>query len=488
MKKFFKDTNKLLALLAMGIVAILVLPGVVISTYTVLAGDDLSHSIAIGADHVGLFRYIGASFKYAGHVYKTWQGTYFAMFIQALLSPMNNFGYAQLHFVMFANAVLFWGALIWLAKTLMSKIECQSHLKIFVIALLVFSLTNYEAYEEVFFWFSGAASYSIPLSLMMIGFTATIRYADTHRIKWYVIAILCGIMAMGGSLTVSGTGCYVVALFVLYQMLPGEKKVSVRKLVPQLILFAVWFAGALINAAAPGNFVRYGYVDESGVHPIEACVNSVLMAGTRFGHFFTETNYVAVAILLILVGFLIGKRGPENAFVSKKYLFISLLALLTPIVTAFPLALGYSSVAMPNRCIFMVDVSLLAALANLAVVGGMMISGICEESDIKLFAVICVMMAACVVSFHPHPIENSAFAHEVKQLADGTYEHYCRACESFFVRLSRTEDSGDVRIPAGETPARIEYMYNLNLSDSPDYFVNAAIADYFGFDSFAIYW
>ena len=56
------------------------------SSFTVLVADDFSHGNGVG--HVSLSKYFKASVDYAIKEYKEWQGTYFSMFIQALLSPV----------------------------------------------------------------------------------------------------------------------------------------------------------------------------------------------------------------------------------------------------------------------------------------------------------------------------------------------------------------------------------------------------------------
>lgn len=83
---------------------------------TVLSGDDFTHGVRVGAFHVSLPKYFWASLLYVQDLYMDWQGTWFSMFLQAFLSPINNFGLPQLRAVMVGNALLFLGslaALLW---------------------------------------------------------------------------------------------------------------------------------------------------------------------------------------------------------------------------------------------------------------------------------------------------------------------------------------------------------------------------------------
>ena len=75
------------------------------SSYSVLVADDFSHGNTVGVFHTSFWNYLVASFQYAVKEYLEWQGTYFSMFIQALLSPINNYGMRQLRCVMAVNSL-----------------------------------------------------------------------------------------------------------------------------------------------------------------------------------------------------------------------------------------------------------------------------------------------------------------------------------------------------------------------------------------------
>ena len=98
---------------------------------TVLSGDDFTHGVRVGAFHVSLPKYFWASLLYVQDLYMDWQGTWFSMFLQAFLSPINNFGLPQLRAVMVGNALLFLGslaALLWVGFILLfgRKWECAA--------------------------------------------------------------------------------------------------------------------------------------------------------------------------------------------------------------------------------------------------------------------------------------------------------------------------------------------------------------------------
>ena len=103
----------------------MIIPWILASSYSVLASDDFSHVFGVGVFHSNFIDYFIASIKYSATMYMGWQGTYFSMFLQALLSPLNNFGFPQLRCVMVTNSTLFFLALIFFLFTILKKIKCE---------------------------------------------------------------------------------------------------------------------------------------------------------------------------------------------------------------------------------------------------------------------------------------------------------------------------------------------------------------------------
>lgn len=235
--------------------------------YTVLLGDDFTHGVQVGTFHVPFFRYLGASFAYMKEMYLTWQGTYFAMFLQAFLSPINNFGMPQLKAVMIFNVLFFCAALfgaVWTALGLLCREKKMPAFRLTVYTLILFSVLDADVYTEIFFWYSGAVAYSIPYSFMFLGLMCLLllnndSYSKKKKTVLTVPASLFLFFASGGSLTVTGTGCYAALLITLgFYLVSG--KISIRN----LIVTGAAIAGALVNAAAPGNFARHTYSSGNG--------------------------------------------------------------------------------------------------------------------------------------------------------------------------------------------------------------------------------
>lgn len=475
MKAKVKWINRILNMACWGVIAISIFTLAIASSYTVLVSDDYSHATSIGVFGANVFTYFVASVKYAAYKFMTWQGTYFSMFLQALLSPLNGGGMLQLRIVMVGNVLLFFGAFILLAWTIIKRFDKKSQtVKFAILAILVFMVTGYTAYSEVFFWYSGATSYSFPLALLMLAFVCVLKYVEEKKRGFYVAALVLGILAMGGSLVVVGTGCYALLLFYLYLFLQD------RKLEWQsFVMFGVWFVGALANAVAPGNFARYDMVDTTGVHPIKGVLNSIEVTGQRYSVFFMTTNFVVLALCLFACGILLGK---SYAFKKRgAVLGCVCLGLLTPVVSAFPLTLGYSSDILPERCAFVVDVAIIISVACFMIVCGILLE---NKLGAERKVLIGIAVACCALTIiDNYSIRDIKQLQIAKEVVNGTYGDHYVAYEQFMERMDAYNDGADVVLTTEEIPYQINNLYNYYMSTDPEDWINTAVAEYYGLGS-----
>ncbi len=292
--------------------------------YTVFSGDDFTHGVRVGAFHVSLPQYFAASLLYVQDLYMDWQGTWFSMFLQAFLSPINNFGLPQLRAVMVGNALLFlislavllWAGLsffrtetgmgVWEADRCGGQTaggaKSLMPFKAVILTLFFLSVVNADVYAEIYFWFSGAVAYSMPFSLMLIALTLFLfinkRESSSRRKKVCAgIAAFFMFLSSGGSLAVAGLGCY-MALMLTAVFFLSTGKVSRY----HLAVFAAGFAGALINAAAPGNFSRHDGTAGAGLNFGQAIAYTARMFAEESGRLFRETMLGLVFLVMIAAG------------------------------------------------------------------------------------------------------------------------------------------------------------------------------------------
>lgn len=446
--------------------------------YTVLLGDDYTHGVRVGAFHVPFVQYVAASLRYMKEIYLDWQGTYFSMFLQAFLSPVNNFGMGQLKAVMILNALLFFAALfgaVWAGTGLILREKEAVHIRLTVFSMILFAILDADVFTEIFFWYSGAVSYSMPLSCGLLAVLCFLlsnndRYSHKKRVLFIVLAAVLVFLASGGSLAVSGTGCYAVLLLTLGFYLV-RRKISVGN----IIVTAAGIAGALINVAAPGNFSRHTYNSGGDSHAwrlVQSVKWAVKTVWGETGRLTKETMFGVVLIAMILIGIrLSGSLGKD----IRAYGIISILALAAGYVTAFPVALGYGGPEFPNRCYFVLDVVLVVSLLNFALFAGACLdrwAGLRENRS--ACAVLCVVLFASFL-LAPEAVSDSALLAVAGSVHNGTYENYYESCTEVYDYLAECPED-DVVVAV---PAYIENFECFYLDENADGWVNVGVAEYY---------
>lgn len=436
------------------------------SFYTVLQADDFSHALSVGVFNVNICEYLIASLQYAKKMYFTWQGTYFSMFIQALLSPLNNFGLLQLRLVMVLNALFFsisFFFLIWeTSKVILSS---DRYFRIFICTCVMIPFLGFKTYVEIFFWFSGAASYSIPIICLFISIICMINVKKKKIFTF--LSILLGLCAMGGSLAVVGIGCYLMLLWIL------AKYIHTQKIpVTNTVHFFVLLAGALFNAVAPGNYVRHGIIDGK-IRFTKSLFQTGKVLYFEIEWLLKSTNMILFILMIIICGIVFGKRLRIEL---KIYSLFSIFALLTPAVAIYPVVLGYSSGYFPNRCVFVVDLTLECAILNFSFAVGCWINKVLETTMHKTVTIVAALLLFSTLCTSNSRFSNITIFQLSKSLSDGTLTHYYEDCMNVLEYLDNCEES-DVTIK--NFPREIDGFGNFWISEDPTHWINAAIAQYY---------
>lgn len=463
--------------------------------YTVLSGDDFTHGVRVGAFHVSLPQYFAASLLYVQDLYMDWQGTWFSMFLQAFLSPINNFGLSQLRAVMVGNALLFLASLTVLLWAGLSFFRMETGMGVgeadrsggqtagggkslmpfqaVILTLFFLTVVNADVYAEIYFWFSGAVAYSMPFSLLLLAlalFLLINKGEGSPRRKkvWAGMAAALLFLSSGGSLAVAGVGCYTTLMLTVVFFL-STGKVSRYN----LAVFAAGLAGALINAAAPGNFSRHDGTAGEGLHFGQAIAYTVRMFMEESGRLFRETILGLVFLLLVAAGVYLSGRC---RIALREYGLATVFALPAGLVAYFPVALGYGGYYVPNRCYFIIDAALVVSLLNLA-----LFLGVCCHrlgglpSDGRTMTVLLyVCLAALVVT--PLTVEELPLYRVARYVHNGSYSDYYDKCAAIYDYLETCPEE-DVEL---EMPEYIEDFECFYIDADETGWVNQGIAAYYG--------
>ncbi|WP_330599090.1 DUF6056 family protein [Pseudobutyrivibrio sp.] len=297
------------------------------------------------------------------------------------------------------------------------------------------------------------------------------------RSKW-----IAGYFFGGGSLTVSGIGAYFAVLVCIY-MFMIKRKVNISN----LIVTVLWISGAAFNAVAPGNFIRHADTDQTGVHPLEAFGDAFDMANIRWQFFFQNTNFVFLMLIVTLIGFYIAiKTDFNNKDEFRARCIVTILGLFTPVVTSFPLALGYSSDMIPNRCEFVIDFSIIISAVTISFMAGVLIAKYISSEQRNIIVIFMIMLMAMAFMLDGYGYQNIKINEIAEQLSDGEYKNHYFECKGFVLGLENYDKNADIRISRNMFPAEIDNTQNFYLSTDPEHWLNRSLAEYYGFNSIAI--
>lgn len=129
-----------------------------------------------------------------------------------------------------------------------------------------------------------------------------------------------------------------------------------------------WSTGKFFGT---GNFVRHDVIDDSGLHFFRAIIYSVNGVITTMEWLFFDTPFVIIVMVSITIGIVIGKKQS----VDKTYAWIMIAVnTVIPIVTYFPVCLGYSGIGSPNRCKFILTLVLVISVIIVSVLVGKIVA------------------------------------------------------------------------------------------------------------------
>ncbi|MBR4669545.1 MAG: hypothetical protein IKO84_02990 [Butyrivibrio sp.] len=484
------------ALLILSVLALIVMIGTVLVTslYTVPISDDYWYArTGIGAK--GLWHRLIVAVQFSYEIYVHHQGTYFTSFIGSLFNPLIHGGFPKLRVVMFINAVMAFASILSFVYVALGKLKVKSATaKVFILAAATFVITGFDAFQEIFYWFVGACVYGFPMSLGMFAVTLLLlangrgtahtpeldastsegKVAAASKTKLlYILSAILGFCAVGASLAITGTVCWIVLSIVVFYAIK-DKKLD-RK---NISVFLACFGGALINAAAPGNFIRLDLESGESFTLVDGISNTWGYFIYALKWLFLNKNYGCVFLALIITGFVV----LGNRKIAREYVILSVMLLFTPFVTVFPVLMGYGVGWMPNRCFYILIVVMDFAFGNLALAVGALLSDILKENFkkpalIALAAVLLVLFAAT-----PYNIREYIFLKMDKQLVMGEFQENYKNTKAMLDGFADMEGE-DVEVDVPLHPEEVRNFYCFYLTEDPTSDFNKDIAKAYGLNS-----
>ncbi|WP_147367824.1 DUF6056 family protein [Butyrivibrio sp. XB500-5] len=487
------------ALLILSVLALIVMIGTVLVTslYTVPISDDYWYArTGIGAK--GLWHRFIVAVQFSYEIYVHHQGTYFTSFIGSLFNPLIHGGFPKLRVVMFINAVMAFASILSFVYVALGKLKVKSATaRVFILAAATFVITGFDAFQEIFYWFVGACVYGFPMSLGMFAVTLLLlaNGRENSTKPFCVLSAILGFCAVGASLAITGTVCWLVLSIVVFYAVK-DKKLDKKN----IWVFLACFGGALINAAAPGNFIRLDLESGESFTLVDGIINTWGYFIYALKWLFLNKNYGCVFLALIITGFVIFGRSrttaaakdeqphddaqapEESKRFTRAYAILSAMLLFTPFVTVFPVLMGYGVGWMPNRCFYILIVVMDIALGNLALAVGALLSDLLKEKAQKpvLIALAAVLLALFVTT--PYNIREYIFLKMDKQLYLGEFQENYDKTKAMIDSFADMEGE-DVELDVPTHPEEIRNFYCFYLTEDPTSNFNKDIAKAYGLKS-----
>ena len=260
---------KVFAVLSVLAVILLLVPMLKAAEYDVPSADDYSNGISTyrAWTRTGSFiSVLRTACRHVSGLYKTWQGTFSAIFLFALNPMIFGEQYYRIGPWLILASLL--SGIFFLTMTLCSKIFRASKSESLIIASVwaVICTQFLPRASQGIYWYTGAVYYTFFFGLALTAFAVLIRYIlrDRHtRGTGKLIAVSLLFLFIGGGNLVTGLTTAVL-LATLTAVMFWRKYPDRWKLLIPILCYAAAFG---VNIAAPGNSVRQKNFGQPGLIP-----------------------------------------------------------------------------------------------------------------------------------------------------------------------------------------------------------------------------
>jgi hypothetical protein len=289
---------------------------------------------------------------------------------------------------------------------------------------------------------------------------------QTHSKAYVLIACIFGFLAAGGSLAISGTLCYLMLVLTVYYSI-SNKKIDVIN----IAMFMAAFIGSLINTLSPGNFIRQGVENGINTNILQVLDYTRGVYFVYLGRLFSYNNYAAVLAILLICGIALADKVNIHKIA---WVVSSVLSIVAPAVSIFPVVFGYKTGWIPNRCVYILVVTIALCFGNLAVLIGTFIGKLPASAKHAVATIALILAIVVSVLSDCGPI-----SYKTVRIAKGLYDHMYQ--DSFNNTKDMSENFSshqgeDVEIYVPYKPEDIEDYYCFFLSEDADDLMNKAVA------------
>ena len=484
------------------LILIIIAPFVFTILFTLPANDDYSMAVKTFELEGNIF---AKAIQQANIQYLTWGGGWPFNFLQIILNPLllagptSYFCGIELVLMFLAFVVAFY----YLLKVILKyAFNLKSYSIIgLIFACSLFAFLNTSVYFEVFYWFVGN-SYLWELVFVLLNQILIILYfrKGFKKIYFYLLIIIGFISCFAYQIAVFSGVLYLFELFFFYKN-NGSKTFNSRNLI-HIIPLLVMILGGVISCFSPGNFVRqivaeaatrgesldplyvYQHMSEyrSNFHFAPAIYYSAVNTFKIYLDLFKKPLLLIAFCVVFVIGLFI--KDAKNLRINPVILLI--FQVLTVYLSCFPVALGYSNGACPNRVCFIIDFFIVLYLSLFFLNLGVLIRPLFTNNKLFIAKTAMISILFLCMAFCVYWTDNNGSSYFQKSCWMQTY-HLVNGCIS---NRSETIKTVEYIMNSPEEDVVIdskEYLVNRMLGlqvpftvyDNPDIWINKDVAKYF---------
>lgn len=480
-----KLTNSAKISILFGVLSVVVIiPVLIYVGHSFPVADDFYVENAMAEVVPSCHSYFIAALIWVYRYYMGFGGFYSDVFFSFALTPVSRWGITGLRVMNVSLFIVFFAASFFMIWSFVRKIlKLDIHIVWFFYFVFLFALINNTDNAEIFTWYDVVSEYVFVSGIMMIGLGLLfMSLSDGNRL--YIPAAVCAFIASGAVLNLAIFNCGIIFLFGAYAFVYWNKRKET------LTVFGAAFLGALINLAAPGNFVRHDSIT-SNYNLFGAVKHTIMYEGYLINHKVFETLFIVLALLVMAV--LYFKLDYDNIPLEKgaspkRYdhpiLLIFVMGLGIFMIN-FPVHLGYNDPNLSGRAIFVQDLAtyFMLFLWILYFIGWAKTHknplNLSFENKLVL-SIVCILATITVIGAQGG-IRNFATGAMAVSALNGDLKEYVQYEEAILNEIAESPDD-DVVLYRPELRT-MQYVKPCWLQDDTEFFINQWCAGFYDKDS-----
>lgn len=440
--------------------------------YIVPASDDFSYT-----DYIMGFggHTISGVSKLVRMYYHQFQGVFFGIAIEGFIDPMNRIGWENIGIILWIAIILFVFTFLVIIYSFTKKC-CQNKSVLYLLtALWITIVLNIRVMKELLLWFTGACDYTIPIMTGLLGGLCLMKYNnDAAKVKKAVFltaSVLLVFLTGGGSLQIAGFFCWVYLLYLGWSIL---KKSKIKT---AIIVFISSFMGALVNVAAPGNYVRKSNSYE-GISLVKAAYYAVVAVGNEIKRIFSSTYIPLLLLLIVIFLFIYGNAIEEKLFHP---MIVGIAVVGGWVISTFPVCYGYGDSSLAERGYETLDIFIVLGLMLFvnSFVGWAKGKGIfLTRENIITIGIMVVIFSGYLQS--SLAVFGLPSIQGISQALSGELKAYHKEWNRILTEIENSDDTiVEVAVPKEIYEADLILM-GPNLSENPEKWTNYSLAHLYG--------